>query len=65
MTHRRQMDAAPAVHEHHFVMSNPYQPEADRCECGTFRYEIMGPFARHAARLRAYGHVGDALAGRR
>jgi hypothetical protein len=62
---RRQMDAVPPVHEHHFVMTNPYQPEAARCECGMYRYEVMGPLARHAARLRAYGRVGEQLTGRR
>jgi len=61
MTNRRQMNAAPPVHEHRFVVRNPYQPEGDRCECGMFRYEIMGPLARHAARLRAYGRVGEEL----
>lgn len=59
---RRQMDAQPPVHRHRFVVTNPFQPESDRCECGTFRYEVMGPLARHAARLRAYEQMGPFLA---
>ena len=44
------------VHEHHFNQLHPFQPERDRCECGMFRYEIMGPIARYRVRkgLAAY-----------
>lgn len=51
---RRVADALPPVHQHRFEAVNPYQPEADRCDCGLYRYELMGPFARRKARLTAY-----------
>jgi hypothetical protein len=51
---RRAADELAAVHQHRFAAVNPYQPEADRCECGMFRYELMGPFARRKARMTAY-----------
>lgn len=51
---KRAGDGIEAVHQHRFVVRNPYQPEADRCECGMFRYEIMGPINRAKARARHY-----------
>jgi hypothetical protein len=53
---KRMADQLPAVHEHRFEASNPFQREVDRCECGMFRYEIMGPIERAKARTRQYGH---------
>ena len=52
----KKLPPAPMVHQHRFQVLNPYaeNPAGDRCECGMFRYEIMGPFARRKARMAAY-----------
>ena len=52
---KRAGDELDPVHQHRFAVRNPYQPESDRCECGMFRYEIMGPIQRAQARSRHYG----------
>jgi hypothetical protein len=43
------------IHLHRFGVRNPNHPEGDRCECGMFRYEIMGPLSKHKARMQAFG----------
>jgi hypothetical protein len=52
---RRAADRLTPVHEHRFQVVNPYQPEAARCVCGMYRFEIMGPIAKAQARSRLYG----------
>jgi hypothetical protein len=54
MTHQRAADQLPPIHKHQWKATNPYQPEADRCECGMYRYEVMGPIARAKVRMRTY-----------
>ena len=56
MKERRSSDQLPPIHEHLFKARNPYQPEGDRCDCGMFRYELMGPISRAKARSRHYGN---------
>ena len=51
---QRAMDQVEPIHEHRFGVTDSSRPERDRCECGMFRYEIMGPIGRAQARLRRY-----------
>lgn len=59
---RRFRKNPPITHTHRWIATNPFQTEAERCEeCHMYRYEVMGPFARRAARLRAYERIGEKL----